>query len=87
MVLSVGQKCVEQSYSLIWMSGKEIYMTDKDGKCTPLTVRDNIPYIKLNDPKKRHEKFCSCESAIIHQLQKMIAHRLENERRKALTRP
>ena len=73
-VLSVGKKCMEQGYSFIWLSGRNRnpYMMDDNGECTPLTVRDNIPYIKLNDPKGRHEKFSSCESTIINQIRKMI---------------
>ena len=69
-VLSVGKKCMEQGYSFIWLSGRDPYMMDDDGECTPLTVRDNIPYIRLNDPKGRHEKFSSCESTIIKQIRR-----------------
>ena len=80
-VLAVGKKCMEQGYSFIWMSGCDPYLMDKTGACTPLTVRDNIPYIKLNDPKKRHQKFRSTESSIIRHIQQMFTEgTLDNEK-------
>ena len=80
-VLSVGKKCMEQGYAFIWMSGSDPYLMDKAGACTPLTVRDNIPYIKLNDPKKRHRKFRSTESSIIRHVQQMFSEgTLDNEK-------
>ena len=80
-VLSVGKKCMEQGYSFIWLSGRNPYMMDDNGECTPLTVRDNIPYIKLNDPKGRHEKFSSCQSTIINQIRKMIDEGIIEDRK------
>lgn len=84
-VLSVGKKCMEQGYSFIWLSGRDPYMMDDGGECTPLTVRDNIPYIKLNDPKKRHEKFSSCESVIINQIRKMVEEGIIEDKRNSLS--
>ena len=80
-VLSVGKKCMDQGYSFIGLSGRDPYLMDDNGECPPLTVRDNIPYIKLNDPKKRHEKFSSCESVIINQIRKMIEEGIIEDKR------
>ena len=63
------------------VGNRDLYLMDGNGKCTPLIIKDNIPYIKLNDPKKRHRKFHHTESSIIHSISKMVADgTLENER-------
>ena len=55
-VLSVGKKYMEQGFSFLWPREKTPYTTDPHGKVLPLSVRDNIPYIKINDPGDKHAR-------------------------------
>ena len=52
-VMSMGKRCVELGYSFIWPSGKTPYMIDPNGDIIEMTVRDYIPYINIDQMKKK----------------------------------
>ena len=52
-VLSMGKRCLDLGYSFIWPSGKSPYMLDADGHIIEMTVKDYIPYVSIDQKKKR----------------------------------
>ena len=52
-VMSMGKRCVDLGYSFIWPSGKTPYMIDPNGDIIEMTVRDYIPYINIDQMKKK----------------------------------
>ena len=52
-VFSVGKRCVEQGYSFIWPAGEIPFLIDYNANKIPLSVHDNIPYVKINDDNGR----------------------------------
>ena len=52
-VMSMGKRCVDLEYSFIWPSGKAPYMIDPNGDIIEMTVRDYIPYINIDQKKKK----------------------------------
>ena len=52
-VMSMGKRCVDHGYSFIWPSGKTPYMLDSNGNITEMTVKDYIPYVCIDQKKKR----------------------------------
>ena len=52
-VMSMGKRCVDLGYSFIWPSGKTPYMIDSNGDIIEMTVRDYIPYINIDQKKKK----------------------------------
>ena len=52
-VMSMGKRCVDLGYSFIWPSGKTPYMIDPNGDIIDMTVRDYIPYINIDQKKKK----------------------------------
>ena len=52
-VMSMGKRCVDLRYSFIWPSGKTPYMIDPNGDIIEMTVRDYIPYINIDQKKKK----------------------------------
>ena len=52
-VMSMGKRCVDLGYSFIWPSGKTPYMIDPNGDIIEMTVRDYIPYINIDQKKKK----------------------------------
>ena len=56
-VMSMGKRCVDLGYSFIWPSGKTPYMIDPNGDIIEMTVRDYIPYINIDQKKKKGTSF------------------------------
>ena len=54
-VMSMGKRCVDLGYSFIWPSGKTPYMIDSNGDIIEMTVRDYIPYINIDQKKKKRD--------------------------------
>ena len=52
-VMSMGKRCVDLGYSFIWPSGKTPYMLDSNGNIIEMTVRDYIPYVNIDQKKKK----------------------------------
>ena len=52
-VMSMGKRCVDLGCSFIWPSGKTPYMIDSNGDIIEMTVRDYIPYINIDQKKKK----------------------------------
>ena len=52
-VMSMGKRCVDLGYSFIWPSGKTPYMIDPNGDIIEMTVRDYIPYVNIDQKKKK----------------------------------
>ena len=52
-VMSMGKRCVDLGYSFIWPSGKTPYMIDPNGDIIDMTVRNYIPYINIDQKKKK----------------------------------
>ena len=52
-VMSIGKRCIDLGYSFIWPSGKTPYMIDSNGDIIEMTVRDYIPYINIDQKKKK----------------------------------
>ena len=52
-VMSMGKRCIDLGYSFIWPSGKTPYMIDSNGDIIEMTVRDYIPYINIDQKKKK----------------------------------
>ena len=52
-VISMGKRCVDLGYSFIWPSGKTPYMLDANGNIIEMTVKDYIPYVSIDQKKKR----------------------------------
>ena len=52
-VMSMGKRCVDPGYSFIWPSGKTPYMLDSNGNIIEMTVRDYIPYVNIDQKKKK----------------------------------
>ena len=52
-VLSMGKRCLDLGYSFIWPSGKSPYMLDADGHIIEMTVKDYIPYVSIDQKKKK----------------------------------
>ena len=52
-VMSMGKRCVDLGYSFIWPSGKTPYMIDPNGDIIEMTVRDYVPYINIDQKKKK----------------------------------
>ncbi|MFM7990454.1 MAG: hypothetical protein ACKPKO_65165, partial [Candidatus Fonsibacter sp.] len=44
-VLTVGHRCMNKGYSLIWPSGKDPYFVRPDGMVTHVKVKGYIPYL------------------------------------------
>ena len=49
----MGKRCLDLGYSFIWPSGKSPYMLDADGHIIEMTVKDYIPYVSIDQKKKR----------------------------------
>ena len=52
-VFSVGKRCMEQGYSFVWPAGELPFLIDHNANKIPLSVHDNIPYVKVNDDNGR----------------------------------
>ena len=52
-VMSMGKRCVDLGYSFIWPSGKTPYMLDSNGNIIEMTVKDYIPYVNIDQKKKK----------------------------------
>ena len=52
-VMSMGKRCIDLGYSFIWPSGKTPYMIDSNGDIIEMTVRDYIPYVNVDQKKKK----------------------------------
>ena len=52
-VMSMGKRCIDLGYSFIWPSGRTPYMIDSNGDIIEMTVRDSIPYINIDQKKKK----------------------------------
>eukprot|EP00435_Cladocopium_sp_Y103_P068234 s172_g31.t1 len=52
-VLSMGKRCQDLGYSFLWPSGKNPYMLDSDGNIIEMIVKDYIPYVSLDQNKKK----------------------------------
>ena len=52
-VMSMGKRCVDLGYSFIWPSGKTPYMLDANGNIIEMTVKDYIPYVSVDQKKKK----------------------------------
>ena len=52
-VMSMGKRCVDLGSSFIWPPGKTPYMIDPNGDIIEMTVRDYIPYINIDQKKKK----------------------------------
>ena len=52
-VMSMGKRCIDLGYSFIWPSGKTPYMIDSNGDIIEMTVRDYIPYVNIDQKKKK----------------------------------
>ena len=52
-VISMGKRCVDLGYSFIWPSGKTPYMIDSDGNVIEMVVKDYIPYVSVDQEKKK----------------------------------
>jgi len=52
-VMSMGKRCIDLGYSFIWPSGKTPYMLDSNGNIIEMTVRDYIPYVNIDQKKKK----------------------------------
>ena len=52
-VMSMGKRCIDLGYSFIWPSGKTRYMIDSNGDIIEMTVRDYIPYVNIDQKKKK----------------------------------
>ena len=52
-VFSVGKRCMEQGYSFVWPAGELPFLIDHNANKKPLSVHDNIPYVKVNDDNGR----------------------------------
>ena len=53
LVLSMGKRCLDLGYSFIWPSGKSPYILDADGHIIEMTVKDYIPYVSIDQKKKK----------------------------------
>ena len=52
-VMSMGKRCIDLGYSFIWPSGKTPYMLDINGNMIEMTVKDYIPYVSVDQQKKK----------------------------------
>ena len=52
-VMSMDKRCIDLGYSFIWPSGKTPYMIDSNGDIIEMTVRDYIPYVNIDQKKKK----------------------------------
>ena len=50
-LLSVGRRCLNDGYSVVWLSGKNPYFVTSDGTIIPCLVSFGIPYIDTEDPR------------------------------------
>ena len=51
--MSMGKRGVDLGHSFIWPSGKTPYMLDANGNIIEMTVKDYIPYVSVNQKKKK----------------------------------
>ena len=52
-VISMGKRCVDLGYSFISPSGKSLYMLDANGNIIEMTVKDYIPYLSVDQKRKK----------------------------------
>ena len=50
-VLSIGKRCMNQNYGLVWPPGREPFMIDPEGKRISLFVNGDIPYVRVGSSK------------------------------------
>ena len=45
LVLSIGKRCLEEGYTIVWHAHKAPYIIDSNGIRHELVVRDNVPHV------------------------------------------
>ena len=57
-VLSMGKRCVDLGYSFVWPTGRTPFMLDPNGNIIEMTVKDYIPYVSVDQEKKKLKSSC-----------------------------
>ena len=73
-VFSIGKRCMEQGYSFIWPANQLPYLIDQNANKIPLSVHDNIPYIKVNDDDGRCLPRSDGLATILHRILSGVGH-------------
>ena len=73
-VFSIGKRCMEQGYSFIWPANQLPYLIDQNANKIPLSVHDNIPYIKVNDDDGRCLPRPDGLATILHRILSGVGH-------------
>ena len=57
-VLSMGKRCVDLGYSFVWPTGRTPFMLDPNGNIIEMTVKDYIPYVSVDQEKRKLKSSC-----------------------------
>ena len=57
-VISMGKRCVDLGYSFVWPTGKTPFMLDPNGNIIEMTVKDYIPYVSVDQEKRKLKSSC-----------------------------
>ena len=57
-VLSMGKRCVDLGYSFVWPTGRTPFMLDPNGNIIEMTVKDYIPYVSVDQEKRKMKSSC-----------------------------
>ena len=57
-VISMGKRCVDLGYSFVWPAGKTPFMLDSNGNIIDMAVKDYIPYVSVDQEKRRIRSSC-----------------------------
>ena len=57
-VLSMGKRCVDLGYSFVWPTGRTPFMLDPNGSIIEMTVKDYIPYVSVDQEKRKLRSSC-----------------------------
>ena len=57
-VISMGKRCVDLGYSFVWPTGRTPFMLDPNGNIIEMTVKDYIPYVSVDQEKRKLKSSC-----------------------------
>ena len=57
-VISMGKRCVDLGYSFVWPTGGTPFMLDPNGNIIEMTVKDYIPYVSVDQEKRKLRSSC-----------------------------
>ena len=57
-MISMGKRCVDLGYSFVWPAGKTPFMLDSNGNIIEMAVKDYIPYVSVDQEKKKIRSSC-----------------------------